>query len=91
MTEQRITDLAERHTPEASHTHEGLNSCSSCGQSWPCEVAFLLDERERLREALRQIVEGDYPADAINAETWAAEVLADSNAVAWAPTEGEER
>lgn len=40
-------------------------------------------EIDRLREGLRQIVEGDYPSDAGNAETWAAEILTDSHAVEW--------
>lgn len=47
------------------------------------EWAALYTENERLRRGLQQIVEGDYPAEAIKAETWAAEVLADSHAVEW--------
>lgn len=35
------------------------------------------------RKALEQIVSGDYPAEAGNAETWAAEVLHDPRAVYW--------
>ena len=45
--------------------------------------AVAMYEIERLREGLRQIVEGDYPSDAGDAETWAAEVLADSHCVEW--------
>jgi hypothetical protein len=46
-------------------------------------VRDLAAEVLRLREGLRQVVEGDYPSDALNAETWAGEVLADSHAVDW--------
>jgi hypothetical protein len=50
-------------------------------------IGFVIDqlraERVHLREGLRQIIEGDYPSDAGNAETWAREVLADHEAVNW--------
>lgn len=49
-----------------------------------------LSELAQLREGLHQIVEGDYPAEALNAETWAAEVLANPGCVEWAQTEDEE-
>lgn len=46
-------------------------------------VNTLVPEVDRLRRGLRQIVEGNYPADALNAETWAQELLFDSRAVEW--------
>lgn len=46
-------------------------------------VITLHEEVERLRQGLRQIVEGDYPADAGNAETWAQEILDRAESVRW--------
>lgn len=58
--------------------------------NWAQEYADLFDRTESdratlalLREGLRQVAEGDYPADACNAETWAREVLNDPRAVRW--------
>lgn len=46
-------------------------------------LAGVLTEHEQLREGLRQIIEGDFPSDAGNAETWASEVLGRPEAVQW--------
>jgi hypothetical protein len=56
-------------------------------------VALVMaDNRIRAYEkGLQQIVEGDYPADALNAETWAGEVLHDFNAVNWENDAGGQR
>lgn len=47
------------------------------------DALWLLAEVDRLREGLRQVVEGDYPADAGDEETWAREVLDNPAAVDW--------
>lgn len=36
-----------------------------------------------LADGLRQVAEGDYPADAVTPETWAREVLTNPDAVLW--------
>lgn len=67
----------------------GAEICERCLRLIPHDTRFIHDnwttenEVARLRAGLLQIVEGDYPADAGNTETWAEELLHDSNAVYW--------
>lgn len=47
------------------------------------------ETEDLLREGLRQVAEGDYPAEAGDAETWAREVLNDPRAVRWHEAEAD--
>jgi hypothetical protein len=47
------------------------------------QLRALAVENDRLRKGLRQIVDEDYPAEAGDAGTWAAEILANPAVVDW--------
>lgn len=65
--------------PLDSRADESFHRISPPGQ----QVQALLDEVALLRRGLQQIATGDYPAEAGSAETWAEEILHDTQAVNW--------
>lgn len=63
MSDMKPLSPAELTELERSHrlVRPGMQTCY-CGDPWPCPVARLLRERERLRGALRAIDLSDHAA-----------------------------
>jgi hypothetical protein len=55
------------------------DECPKCGCPHRCAEGL----NNKYRIGLEQIVNSDYPAEALNAETWAAEILNDPHCVDW--------
>lgn len=68
------------HDPYSTNVPCGIAGCRFSGLEEPIESHGTED---LLREGLRQVAEGDYPADAGSPEVWAREVLDRPESVRW--------